>query len=340
MNGIQEHKDLRPLNTFGVAARARYFTEIADADGLSNLFRHDTFRNMPLLVLGGGSNILFKGDFNGLVIHCSVKGIRTETTGDSEVLVTAGAGESWHGLVTHCVESGLGGIENLALIPGSCGAAPIQNIGAYGREVESVIEGVEGIHLMTGETFRMSREECHFGYRESIFKHDFEKKFFISSVTLRLTHKNHVVNSGYEALAAVLGPKQTEKPTIREVYDAVVEVRKKKLPDPAVTGNAGSFFKNPIITAAQLAMLREMHSSIPFYNVDNQHVKVPAGWLIEQAGWKGKQEGHVGVHKHQALVIVNHGNATGSEILTFSQRIQTDVSEKFGITLEREVNVV
>jgi len=340
LNGIQEYTDLTPLNTFGVAASARFYSRIREASDLSAIFRHQAFREMPLLILGGGSNMLFTGDFNGLVLHCGVDGIKIETSGDHDVLVTAGAGESWHGLVTHCVESGIGGLENLALIPGLCGAAPIQNIGAYGKEVESVLEWVHGTDIRTGEQLRLNRSECRFGYRDSVFKHDFEKKFFISSITLRLTRKNHRINSGYEALASVLGTKCATNPTIRDVYDAVVSIRSKKLPDPAITGNAGSFFKNPVLTPDQFLPLKEEYPGIPFYNADNQRIKVPAGWLIEQAGWKGKRSGHVGVHEHQALVIVNLGNATGSEILEFSMRIQQDILKQFGIMLEREVNVI
>ncbi len=340
MNGIQENKDLTGFNTFGVPARARYYVQVSDPSALPGLQRDPLSRSVPIHFLGGGSNILFTRDVDGLVIHCAIPGIRTEIISDTTALVTAGAGESWHGLVTHCVEAGLGGLENLALIPGLCGAAPIQNIGAYGRELESVLDHVEGMDLRTGEYRTLTRSACQFGYRDSIFKHQFEKKFFISSITLRLTVKNHHINSGYEALSTELGQRKNSELTIRDIYDAVVSVRRRKLPDPAVTGNAGSFFKNPVVSQSLAQDLLNTHGTMPIYNIDNQHVKIPAGWLIERAGWKGKQIGHVGVHDRQALVLVNHGGATGVEILEFSARIMEDVFQKFGISLEREVNIL
>ncbi|MFM8348509.1 MAG: UDP-N-acetylmuramate dehydrogenase, partial [Bacteroidota bacterium] len=230
--------------------------------------------------------------------------------------------------------------ENLALIPGQCGAAPIQNIGAYGRELESVLEYVDGMDLRTGEQMRISRQECRFGYRDSIFKHDFEKKFFISSITLRLTVENHLITDEYDALKKELVAQKINHATIQDIYNTVVNIRRSKLPDPSVTGNAGSFFKNPIIPAAHGAALKLNHPTIPLYTIDNQYVKVPAGWLIEQAGWKGKQLGRVGVHDRQALVLVNLGGATGLEIFDFSSLIIDDILKKFGIQLEREVNII
>ena len=340
MNGIQENKDLTGFNTFGVPARARYYLKVSDASTLSALRQEPMLRSIPIHFLGGGSNILFTREVDGLVIHCAIPGIRIETINQSEALVTAGAGESWHGLVTHCVGAGLGGLENLALIPGLCGAAPIQNIGAYGKELESVIELVEGMDLRTGEQRTMTRQECHFGYRDSVFKHAFEKKFFISSITLRLTLKNHHINSGYEALASELGEEKIRQATIRDIYDAVVAIRRRKLPDPSITGNAGSFFKNPVVDRSTATALLTTNPAMPFYNIDNQNVKIPAGWLIERAGWKGKRIGNVGVHDRQALVLVNHGNATGMEVLEFSTRIMDDVFQKFGVALEREVNII
>lgn len=340
MTGFQENTDLSRLNTFGVAARARYFIEINTTEALSAVRNHSLFGSVPVLVLGGGSNVLFTRDPDGIVLHCRISGIKTERINDTEALITVGAGASWHGLVTHCVQQGLGGLENLALIPGQCGAAPIQNIGAYGRELESVLEYVEGMDLRSGEMMRINRRECRFGYRDSIFKHDFEKKFFISSITLRLTMENHLINIEYDALAKVLQAQKINHATIQDIYTAVVSIRRSKLPDPAVTGNAGSFFKNPIVPAAHAAALQVNHPSIPVYTIDNQYVKIPAGWLIEQAGWKGKHHGRVGVHDRQALVLVNLGGASGKEIFEFSSLIIDDIRNKFGIQLEREVNII
>lgn len=340
MTGLQENIDLKRLNTFGVSAKARYFIQISSPSDLTAIRDHSIFGSVPVYLLGGGSNVLFTRDLDGLVLHCCIPGIRTEKLSNTEALVTVGAGESWHGLVTHCVRSGLGGLENLALIPGQCGAAPIQNIGAYGSELESVLEYVEGMDLRTGAQLRINRQECRFGYRDSIFKHDFEKKFFISSITLRLTVENHRINDAYDALAKELHERNIKQATIRDVYEAVVSIRRSKLPDPAVTGNAGSFFKNPIVTAAHASALRASHPGIPVYNIDNQFVKIPAGWLIERAGWKGKRQGRVGVHDRQALVIVNIDGASGMEIFDFSQLLIDDVRIKFGIALEREVNII
>jgi UDP-N-acetylmuramate dehydrogenase len=238
------------------------------------------------------------------------------------------------------VEQNLGGIENLALIPGNCGAAPIQNIGAYGRELADVLECVDTIDLRSGITRRFNAQECQLGYRNSIFKQPEGKFFFISSITLRLSTENHLIESSYGALQSILKSIPAEEQTISDVYKAVVEIRKAKLPDPQVTGNAGSFFKNPVISLERLNALKSMYSDIPSYNTDNQHFKIPAAWLIEKAGWKGKQKGPVGIHKFQALVIINSGGASGKQILDFSEEVKRDVQTKFGVTLEREVNAV
>lgn len=339
---IREQVDLTLMNSFHVKAKARYFAEIRSTDDIkviktTGLIDH----NQGRLILGGGSNILFLDDFPGLVLHPVMKGIKTELISNSDqILLTVASGENWHELVTYCVEQNLGGIENLALIPGNCGAAPIQNIGAYGTELSDILEWVDAIDLETGKLQRFNAPDCQFGYRKSIFKTDFGKKFFISSITLRLTVKNHVIKESYSALREELKGLTKNQLNIRRIFDAVVSVRRKKLPDPQVTGNAGSFFKNPVIDQNHFIYLQQNHPTIPFYNTDNQQFKIPAAWLIEQAGWKGKQFGSVGVHPLQALVIINNGTANGREILEFSEQIQEDVESKFGIRLEREVNVI
>lgn len=338
---IKENFDLTTLNSFGIRATAKFYCEIHSISDLKALMEHQVFRQNTFLILGGGSNVLFTKDFNGLVIHPVIKGIETlETHSPGQMLVKAGAGENWHALVKHCVDQNIGGIENLALIPGNCGAAPIQNIGAYGRELADVLERVEAVDMNSGVIRTFSASECRLGYRDSIFKRPEGKKFFISSITLRLTTENHIIESSYGALQHVLQSIPVTQRTIRDVYHAVVEIRKSKLPDPQVTGNAGSFFKNPVISEKQLESLKSTHPEMPSYISENQHFKIPAAWLIEKAGWKGKQKGPVGIHAHQALVIINSGGATGQQILDFSEEVRSDVELKFGVTLEREVNAV
>ena len=338
---IRENEDLTRLNSFGITAKAAYYCEIRSIKDLQELITDPVFRQNPFLILGGGSNILFTGDFKGLVIHPVLKGIdRIETKDPDQILIRAASGENWHGLVEYCVEQNLGGIENLALIPGNCGAAPIQNIGAYGRELADVLDCVDTIDLRNGNYKRFSAQECQLGYRDSIFKQPEGRFFFISSITLRLSTKNHIIESSYGALQSILPAKNSEQHTIADIYNAVVEIRKTKLPDPQITGNAGSFFKNPVINKDSLDALKSIHPEIPSYNTDNQHFKIPAAWLIEKAGWKGKQKGPVGIHALQALVIINSGGASGKQILDFSEDVKRDVKTKFGVTLEREVNAV
>ena len=337
---ITSGHDLTQLNTFGVPSSARYFAAISDDKKLEELIATGFAGQMAHLVVGRGSNLLFVKPFDGLVIHAQQRNIMAEPLDDEQMLLTCGAGAGWHELVEHCVANNWGGIENLALIPGTVGAAPVQNIGAYGSEVADVLEYVDGIDLHTGTRRRLNRKECQFGYRDSIFKHDSGKNFFISSVTLRLTRNRHRINTGYQALQMHLQQLSIVHPGIREVFDAVVAIRRSKLPDPAVTGNAGSFFKNPIVPMEKLEEWQLTHPSVPFYPIDNQNVKVPAGWLIETAGWKGRTIGRVGTHAKQALVIVNLGGASGQEIYDFSQRICDDVRLRFGIELEREVQLV
>jgi UDP-N-acetylmuramate dehydrogenase len=337
---IEENIDLKPYNTFHVQARARYFVRIQSMSDLKLLFHEPIYKNNKRLILGGGSNCVFVHDFDGLVIKVETRGIDVLHERDTEIHVRVASGEVWHDFVLHCLSKNWGGVENLSLIPGTVGAAPIQNIGAYGVEVKELIECVDGVSLEDGVARTFTNEECKFLYRESIFKHAWSKIFFISSITLRLTTKNHRINSSYGGLNEHLLKQNITAPTIHDVSRSVVAIRRSKLPDPAVLGNAGSFFKNPIITSEQLKKLQIYYPTIPFYPSDNQLIKVPAGWLIEKAGWKGKRIDQVGVHEHQALVIVNHQDARGEEIFSLSQQIIDDVNQKFNIQLNREVNII
>ena len=340
MADLKENAPLQGLNTFGIDVRARYFAEVPDATSLEELRRHPVFRDQRKLILGGGSNILFTRDFDGLVLHNRLSGIRVVAESDDHVLLEAASGERWHDLVMHCLDHNWGGLENLSLIPGTTGAAPIQNIGAYGVEIRQVLEAVDGINLENGQHQRLTPAECQFGYRESVFKRSLREKFFISSITLRLTKKNHRLETQYGAIRELLSQKKITTPTPRDVSDAVIAIRRSKLPDPAVIGNAGSFFKNPTVTASVAELLRKAYPTIPSYPTENQDVKIPAGWLIEQCGWKGKREGRVGVHPQQALVLVNYGGGKGEEILSLAEQIQASVKHKFSVALTTEVNII
>lgn len=340
MINIQENKNLKALNTFGIAATARYFCCVSSVDDWRELQQHAIYKTQKLLILGGGSNVLFCKNFDGLVVQCNLKGIRTVRESEETITLEVASGEVWHHLVQHCVNNNWGGIENLSLIPGSTGAAPIQNIGAYGVEVKDVIDTVQCIDLVSGDEHVFSNQQCKFGYRESVFKHEWKEKFFISSVTLTLTKKNHHINTQYGAIAETLKEMNVSMPTIQAVSDAVISIRRSKLPDPSVIGNAGSFFKNPSINLDHYQSLQKNNPTIPNYPSVNQEVKVPAGWLIEQCGWKGKKFGEVGVHAQQALVLVNYGNAQGQEIFSLARRIIESVNEKFGIKLTPEVNII
>jgi len=340
MIALKENVSLRHLNTFGVEAHARYFAEVNSLEELYTLSQHPVFRDERRLILGGGSNVLLTRDFDGLVVHVGIKGKHVVEEQRHHVLLTVGAGEVWHETVLHCIGKDWGGIENLSLIPGTVGAAPIQNIGAYGVELMQVIHSVDGVDLETATKRTLTPDECEFGYRDSVFKHALKEIFFISSITLRLTKVTHQLNIAYGAIREELGRKKIASPTIRDVSDAVIAIRRSKLPDPGVIGNAGSFFKNPVVTPEVVAAIKVSFPKIPSYSTENQYVKIPAGWLIEQCGWKGKRIGHVGVHAQQALVLVNYGEGTGEEIIELSRQIQQSVKQKFNIALTTEVNIV
>lgn len=339
MTAFQENISLQPFNTFGVDVKAKYFCSLDSIEKLNTLVQRDLFRNEPRIFLGGGSNVLFTKDFNGVIIHNAIQGIEKESETDESIALRVASGVNWHELVTYCVDHDWGGIENLSLIPGTVGAAPIQNIGAYGVEISELIEKVEAFDFDRGGMRSFPKDECRFGYRESVFKSDFKEKIFISSVTLRLTKKNHRINTSYGAIGDTLKRMNVEQPSIQTVRDAVIKIRKEKLPDFKTLGNAGSFFKNPEITAQHFQQLKNDYAGIPHYPTANQRVKVPAGWLIEQCGWKGKKINRVGVHAMQALVLVNFGEAKGDEIFQLAMKIIESVQEKFSITLTPEVNI-
>lgn len=289
-------------------------------------------------MLGGGSNILFVNDFEGLVIHLNIKGREIIEENDKEVLIRVGAGENWHETVMYAVDNGWGGIENLSLIPGSVGAAPIQNIGAYGVELEDVFESLEAIDLETGISKTFDKKSCKFGYRDSVFKNELKGKYIITEVTLRL-QKDPDVNRTYGALSEHLKEKGISDPDIKDISETVISIRQSKLPDPAKIGNTGSFFKNPVISEEAFRELQKEYPEIPNYPAGDE-IKIPAAWLIDQCGWKGKQIGDAGVHKAHALVIVNYGNANGGEIIELAEKIRHSVFKKFGVKLIPEVNIV
>jgi UDP-N-acetylmuramate dehydrogenase len=336
---IYQNTSLKAYNTFGIDAKASEFVEVKTVEEVQALCSNFNLTDRNVLVLGGGSNILLTGDFNGMVIRMAVTGIDIVAEDNEHVWIRAMAGEVWHNLVMYCVDHGYGGIENLSLIPGCVGAAPMQNIGAYGVELKSVFENLSAVEIADGNLVEFQRDECRFGYRESIFKHEAKGKYIIVAVVLKLS-KHPVLNTSYGAVQQTLEKHHVTHPGIKDVSDAVIEIRRSKLPDPAVLGNAGSFFKNPEIDPAQFEKLRSDHPAIPGYPTSQGKVKLAAGWLIEQCGWKGKVVGHTGSHKDQALVLVNYGGATGGEILSLAQNIRQSVAEKFGVDIQPEVNIV
>lgn len=337
---VHENVNLKPMNTLGVGAVAGKFVEIHHSNQLRLLSDDGFFEQQTPIVLGGGSNLLFINEPKRPVLKMSVMGIDIKWTDDNTVLLQAGAGENWHQLVAYSVEKGLGGIENLALIPGTVGAAPIQNIGAYGVELKDVFHSLTVFEMKTGEFRTFTAAECNFGYRDSIFKHELKERVIVCDVTLRLTKGVHDLKLSYRGLSDHLKSKNISNPSINDVFNSVVDIRRSKLPDPSDIGNAGSFFKNPVVSAQQCDVLLADYPDMPFYKLSDGEYKIPAAWLIEQAGWKGKRVGNVGTYKNQALVIVNHGGATGKEIYNHAQNIQESVRNTFDIDLRPEVNIV
>lgn len=336
---IKSNYSLKSLNTFGIDARAHYFAEFHSVDELIQLLKDSRFTNEPKLILGGGSNLLFTQDFNGLVLQNKIKGIELVSEDENHAFVKAGAGEVWHNFVLYSIDKGFGGIENLSLIPGTVGAAPMQNIGAYGVEIKDTFYSLEALHCKDYSLRTFNNEDCKFGYRESVFKRELKDQYVITSVIFRL-NKKPVFNTSYGAIQTTLDEMGVKELSIKAISDAVIHIRRSKLPDPAQIGNAGSFFKNPEIPEAQYNALKAQYPDIPSYKTTPGMVKVPAGWLNEQAGWKGKVVGNTGVHKQQALVLVNYGNAKGEEVKKLSEDIKKSVKEKFGIALETEVNII
>ncbi|WP_326980888.1 UDP-N-acetylmuramate dehydrogenase [Chryseobacterium sp. MYb264] len=337
---MQENFSLKPFNTFGVEAKTKYFTEVHTVDELKIAINFSKSKNLPLLFLGGGSNILLTKDFDGLAVKLHLKGFTEEFIGENTIWLTAKAGENWHEFVLYCLSKNYGGLENLSLIPGNVGTSPMQNIGAYGTEIKDIFVQCHVLDLHTLEVKNFNLEECKFGYRDSIFKQEGKGRYVILDVTFKLTTENHHIKTEYGAIQSELEKSGIENPTIQDVSKAVIAIRQSKLPDPKEIGNAGSFFKNPTIPLRQFKELQQKFENIQGYP-NGDFVKVPAGWLIEQSGWKGKQIGNVASHQLQALVIVNAtGNATGKEIFDFSTQIIQSVKEKYGIELEREVNII
>lgn len=329
---------LRDYNTFGVDVFARYFVSIQTKEQLNELFLIEEFSSLPKLILGGGSNILFTKDYEGLVVFINIKGIRYEER-DDMVEVTVGAGEVWSDLVQFCVANGFGGVENLSLIPGKVGAAPVQNIGAYGVELKDVFSSCIAFDTHSSTFVEFSKAGCKFGYRSSIFKGEAKGRYIITSIKITLARCPEV-NTSYGAIEEELKRRKITEPNIQDISTVVSDIRTHKLPNPSVIGNAGSFFKNPIVKVNFFRQLQSDFVDIPHFIVDEDNIKLAAGWLIEQCGWKGAHVGNTGTWKNQALVLVNYGNAKGSEVYEFSERIIASVYDKFKVMLEREVNIV
>lgn len=336
---IQKNISLKQFNSFHVEAFAKYFCELNHLDDINLLVATNQFLSEEKLILGGGSNILFTKDYNGIVIKNNFGGIEILSESEDNVLIEVGAGHDWDKFVEFTINTGLNGLENLSFIPGTVGASPIQNIGAYGVEVKDVIESVKGFSLDSLEQKSFSNSECKFGYRNSIFKNELKNSFIVTSVIFKL-YKDGKTNRNYESIKNYLSDKNISNVTPSDVRNAVIEIRKSKLPDPKEIGNAGSFFKNPIISNREFEIIKSEFSDLNGYKVGNESIKISAGWLIEKCGLKGKRLGNVGVYEKQALVVVNYGNAVGSEIFEFSQMIQAEVKVKFDIELIYEVNVL
>ncbi|MEY3412177.1 MAG: hypothetical protein RIQ70_865, partial [Bacteroidota bacterium] len=337
---IQENISLQPYNTFGIAAKAKYFVEINHLDELKAIRETSIFKHNERLVLGGGSNMLLCNDFDGLVIKMNMKGISLLTNNHEKAILKVAAGEVWHELVIFCVDQNIGGgIENMSLIPGCVGASPMQNIGAYGVEIKDIFKELTAFHIASGELHTFNKAQCEFGYRESVFKRKLKGQYIIVEVIFELD-KTTPANTSYGAIQQTLDETGIKEITPKEISKAVCAIRQSKLPDPKVLGNAGSFFKNPEIPNVQFQKLHLEYPQMPSFPTTEGFTKVPAGWLIEQCGWKGKVVGHAGVHKNQALVLVNYGEATGEEIKKLAFDIIESVKVKFGITLENEVNFI
>lgn len=334
---IFENFSLKAFHTFGVEAKADFFVEISKLEDLELLNTKINLKETPFLILGEGSNILFINDFKGIVLKINLKGKEILKKTDSEVFVKVFAGENWHEFVVWTLQKGFGGLENLSLIPGTLGAAPIQNIGAYGTELKDSLKWLEVYEISSGKKIKFYNKECLFGYRDSIFKRK-KNKYIILTICFELKIKNHILNTSYGEINQELKTKKLI-PTIQTISQAIINIREKKLPNPKIQGNAGSFFKNPIIEKIFYEKLNLQYKDLPGFLLEEEKIKIPAAWLIEKAGWKGKKIGKVGIHPRQALVLINLGGASGEEIYNFSKRLKKDIQEKFGIDLENEVTI-
>ena len=329
---------LKKHNTFGIEAKAKQFVAIHSVDDLKTVLQENSIEKK--FVLGGGSNMLLTQDIDALVIHIDLKGKKIIQEDANFVWVESQAGENWHEFVLWTINQDFGGLENMSLIPGNVGTTPVQNIGAYGTEIKDTFVSCEAMNIGTQEMKIFTNAECHFGYRESVFKHEAKDQYIITSVVFKLTKKDHKINISYGDIQLELTNKNIETPGLIDVSNAVIAIRQSKLPDPKKLGNSGSFFKNPILLKSEFEPIHKKFPEMKFYEISETEVKVPAGWLIEQAGFKGKRFGNAGIHKNQALVLVNYGNATGQEILNVSKDVQKTVFEMFGIHIEAEVNVI
>jgi len=335
---IKHNISLKPYNTFGIDVLAKHFVSIESIDALKQVL---SLENYPeIFILGGGSNMLLTKDVTALVLHLNLKGISIISEDKNHVIAQASAGENWHEFVCWCLENDFGGLENLSLIPGNVGTAPIQNIGAYGIELKDSFVSCETLHIASRTIKTFTKSDCSFDYRNSIFKQKEKGKYIICNVRFKLSKKNHTLHTSYGSISDELTKMEITKPSIQDISKAVIQIRQSKLPDPKKIGNSGSFFKNPVILKQAYNKLKENFQDIPGYPVSDTEIKVPAGWLIEKAGFKGKQFGNYGVHKKQALVLVNYGNAKGTDILKLSQLIQDTILRVFNITIEAEVNIL
>jgi UDP-N-acetylmuramate dehydrogenase len=335
---IQNNFSLKNYNTFGIEAKAKQFVSVHSVAELRTILHEN--KSHLIFILGGGSNMLLTKDIDALVIHVDLKGRKIVKENEDYVWVESQAGESWHEFVLWTIDQNFGGLENMSLIPGNVGTTPVQNIGAYGTEIKDTFDSCEALKIENQEIKTFTKDECHFGYRESIFKNEVKDQYIITSVVFKLTKRNHKINISYGDISGELAKNNITNPSLKDVSNAVIAIRKSKLPDPKELGNSGSFFKNPILLKTDFDKIHLKFPEMKFYEVSETEVKVPAGWLIEQAGFKGKRFGDAGIHKNQALVLVNYGNATGQEILEVSKDIQDTIYKIFGIHIEAEVNVI
>lgn len=334
---LEKDISLKAYNTFGIDVKAHQFISVQSEDELLGILKR--FYTSELFVLGGGSNMLLTQDINKTVLHVNLKGIEVVEEQNDHVLIKAYAGENWHDFVVYCINKDYGGLENLSLIPGNVGTSPIQNIGAYGVEIKDVMAYCETINRQTLHKERFYTKDCQFGYRDSIFKSSFENQYIITSVVFKLTKNNHDLHLNYGSIQNELSSKKITSPTIQDISEAVIAIRQSKLPNPKELGNSGSFFKNPVVSTSVLKNVQKEYPDVPFYKIDENSVKIPAGWLIEKTGLKGHRKGDAGIHEKQALVLVNYGKATGLEIKEMAEHVKTEIKNKFNIALETEVNI-